>query len=76
MIELKNRGVYLGTMDFSKVFNELDRDKSGEVDCEEFLEAALNRKEIMNKSNVELLFNSIVRDGLDYITKADLKNAL
>jgi Ca2+-binding EF-hand superfamily protein len=54
------------------VFMELDRDKSNQVDYEEFLEAALNRKEIMNASNVELLFNSIVREGRDYITKADL----
>ena len=56
-----------------RIMKDLDMDKSGYIDYNEFVIAASNRSKLFNKEKLELCFNEFDSDGNGFITRDEIK---
>jgi calcium-dependent protein kinase len=54
----------------------IDIDKSGYIEYEEFLRAAIKKEKILSKDNIRHAFNMFDKDKSGYISKSELKEIL
>lgn len=60
-------------VEVERIFRDMDIDKSGYIDYNEFVIAASNRVKVFNKEKLELCFNSFDTDGNGFITREEIK---
>ena len=56
-----------------QVINAMDADKSGNIDYNEFVAAALNRKKLIDAKNLETVFKNFDRDSNGLITADEIR---
>ena len=61
--------------DFEILMQELDLDKDGELDYQEFLYGAVNHQILLNKQNIEEIFKMFDHDGDGFLSKAELRQS-
>jgi calcium-dependent protein kinase len=59
-----------------RIFDEVDLDKNGTIDYNEFLIACTNRNKLLNKDKLEQTFKLFDKDGNGSISAAEIKNVL
>lgn len=59
-----------------RIMTEIDIDKSGTIDYNEFVMAATNRQKMLNKEKLEATFNIFDKDGNGSISKDEIKSLL
>ena len=68
---------YLGDMEAEKeaerIMQEVDLDKSGTIDYNEFILAALNRQKVLNKEKLEATFKMFDKDGNGKISADEIR---
>jgi len=63
-------------LEVDKILEEVDTDKSGEIDYSEFVAAATNKQTLLTKENIEAAFKLFDADNSGTITAAELKATL
>lgn len=58
------------------IMNMIDIDKSGYIEYEEFLRAAIKKEKILSRDNIRHAFNMFDKDKSGYISKLELKEIL
>jgi calcium-dependent protein kinase len=64
------------TKEVERIMNEVDIDKSGTIDYNEFLLAATNRQNIVNKEKLEATFRMFDKDGSGSISAEEIRGFL
>lgn len=59
-----------------RIMNEIDIDKSGTIDYNEFVLAATNRQKVLNKERLEATFKMFDKDGSGSISADEIKSML
>jgi calcium-dependent protein kinase len=71
---------YLGDVEAEKeaerIMQEVDMDKSGTIDYNEFILAALNRQKVLNKEKLEATFKMFDKDGNGKISADEIRSIL
>lgn len=71
---------YLGDLEAEKeaerIMQEVDLDKSGTIDYNEFILAALNRQKVLNKEKLEATFKMFDKDGNGKISADEIRSIL
>jgi calcium-dependent protein kinase len=71
---------YLGDVEAEKeaerIMQEVDLDKSGTIDYNEFILAALNRQKVLNKEKLEATFKMFDKDGNGKISADEIRSIL
>ena len=62
--------------DLQETFNNIDIDKSGSIDYNEFIMATLNDKHILSEKNIQEAFNLIDKDSSGAITIDEIKELI
>ena len=62
-----------GGVDWKDLFNQIDTDGSGTIDYGEFVTAAVNKKDILNEKNLDMMFRLYDKDGDGEITEAEFR---
>ncbi|EAR83086.2 calmodulin-domain kinase (macronuclear) [Tetrahymena thermophila SB210] len=60
----------------NKIFDEIDVNSSGKVDCTEFVVAAMQREKLLSKNKIEKAFKMFDTDGNGFIDRHELQNIL
>lgn len=63
---------YDSHFDFDELFKMMDSDGSGEVDFTEFITAAIDKRALLTKENIDAAFRTFDADGNGRITKDEL----
>lgn len=64
---------YDNNFDFDELFKIMDADGSGEVDFTEFITAAIDKRALLTKENIDAAFRTFDADGNGRITKEELQ---
>ncbi len=59
-----------------RIMDEIDMDKNGTIDYNEFVLAATNRQKLLNKEKLESTFKIFDKDGNGTISKEEIKSLL
>ena len=59
-----------------RIMNEVDIDKSGTIDYNEFVLATINKQKLLNKKKLETTFKMFDKDGSGTITADEIKSVL
>jgi calcium-dependent protein kinase len=59
-----------------RIMNEVDIDKSGTIDYNEFVLATINKQKLLNKEKLEATFKMFDKDGSGTITADEIKSVL
>lgn len=59
-----------------RIMNEVDIDKSGTIDYNEFVLATINKQKLLNKEKLETTFKMFDKDGSGTITADEIKSVL
>lgn len=59
-----------------RIMNEVDIDKSGTIDYNEFVLAAINKQKLLNKEKLEATFKMFDKDGSGSISGDEIRSAL
>jgi calcium-dependent protein kinase len=59
-----------------RIMNEVDIDKSGTIDYNEFVLATINKQKMLNKEKLETTFEMFDKDGSGTITADEIKSVL
>ena len=59
--------------DFLKIMNTLDLNQDGKLDYNEFLQSAINHQSLLNKDNINELFNLFDTNNDGMISMQELK---
>ena len=62
--------------ELQKILKKIDQDKSGFIEYEEFIRAAINKKSLLSENNLRLAFQLFDKDGSGGITPNELKALL
>lgn len=60
----------------NKVFDEVDIDKSGTIDYNEFLACTMNVQRLSSQTTLRKAFNLFDKDGDNFITSKEIKDVL
>lgn len=63
-------------LEISNLFEELDRNKNGFVDYEEFLSACISQNDLLTKNNLKMAFDYFDTDGSGKLSVDEVRNAL
>lgn len=63
-------------LEISHLFDELDRNKNGYVDYEEFLSACISQNDLLTKNNLKMAFDYFDTDSSGKLSVEEVKNAL
>ena len=58
--------------EINKLISEIDQDKNGKIDYHEFIQAAINREQLICKENIKKAFEMLDTDKSGKITVAEL----
>jgi calcium-dependent protein kinase len=64
------------TKEVERIMNEVDIDRSGTIDYNEFVMAATNRQNILNKEKLEATFKMFDKDGSGSISAEEIRSFL
>jgi calcium-dependent protein kinase len=64
------------TKEVERIMNEVDLDRSGTIDYNEFVMAATNRQNILNKEKLEATFRMFDKDGSGSISAEEIRSFL
>ena len=59
-----------------RIMNEVDIDKSGTIDYNEFVLATINKQKLLNKEKLEATFKMFDKDGSGSISSDEIKSVL
>lgn len=74
MTQVMTRGEALN--DVERILENLDGDKNGYIEYEEFLRASLDKEKLLSKENIKIAFDMFDKDGSGYIDKNEIKQVL
>lgn len=63
-------------LEISNLFDELDRNKNGFVDYEEFLSACISQNDLLTKNNLKMAFDYFDTDSSGKLSVEEVRNAL
>lgn len=66
-------GEFEATKEVERVMTEIDIDKSGTIDYNEFVIAATNRQKVLNKERLEATFKTFDKDGSGSISAEEIR---
>ena len=72
----KKCGVTLNEKDFLKTIKRIDQDKSGYIDYEDFIRAAMNKNDLLSEQKLSIAFRLFDLDGGGEISSGELKQIL
>ena len=58
---------------FAQLFKEIDLDRDGQLDYNEFVQAAINHQAMLNKENIWEMFKMFDMDNDGFISEEELK---
>ena len=72
----KHYGKCLTQFELEKIMSNLDQDRNGYIEYEEFLRVAINHKTIMSERNLKLAFDSFDKNKDGKLTSEEIKSVL
>ena len=68
--------IHMSEKEAERIMQEVDLDKSGTIDYNEFILAALNRQKVLNKEKLEATFKMFDKDGNGKISADEIRSIL
>jgi len=69
-------GSSITDVEMEKISLDIDQDRNGYIEYEEFLRVALNKNTLLSKENLKLAFENFDADGDGTLTAEEIKNIL
>lgn len=69
-------GKQMTDIDFNNIIEDVDQDKNGFIEYQEFLRVGLNRKAVLSERHLQLAFEKMDEDGDGKLTIEEIKNIL
>jgi Ca2+-binding EF-hand superfamily protein len=69
---IKVKGHLISENEITAIFKNIDQDKNGFIDIEEFLRASIDYSKILNETNLKLAFNSFDKNKDGKLDKQDI----
>lgn len=73
---MEQYGETVGQEECKRIFQAVDADGSGEIGLQEFMQACVNKEELLDENSLKSSFEFFDKDGSGSVTADELKSAL